>query len=257
METTNEVFVQSLFQKYVVPSTVPFWVRIAIANRMANDGRSWANIFATLNSGTYNNQYQVVDFKQFNSGQPLLDGLLWIVEQIPGFVVDQDMTSTLRSQGFWPSYNIPYFPFIYSTSGYPQQYRQFGNEYSYSMCSRAQIFRRDAGNVQTMRQMKSIMRYNNYQNDPLSLQDACKQIAARCDLNTPWSNNTLNGFSAFGAIDTKVTDEILMKTTMTSSEIICGPTWDSQPPFAWTSQWANAGPHFGTPNIFAYDFIRV
>lgn len=55
------------------------------------------------------------------------------------------MTSTLVTQGFWPSYNIPYFPFIYDISGYPAQYKLYGNEYSYTMCARAQIFRRDAG----------------------------------------------------------------------------------------------------------------
>jgi len=101
------------------------------------------------------------------------------------------------------------------------------------------------------------MRYNNFQNDPLSLQDACKSIAARCDLNTPWSANTLNGFNAFGAIDCKVTDNTLLPQQ--KSDIVTGPTWDDQPPFAWTNQWttAKAGPHYGTPRVFAFDFMRV
>jgi hypothetical protein len=54
--------------------------------------------------------------------------------------------------------------------------------------------------------MKRIMRYNDYQNDELSLQDACRGISARCDLNVPWnSENSLNGFVPFGGIDAKVT----------------------------------------------------
>lgn len=254
METTNDVFVQSLYSQFVTTQTVPFWLRIAVANRISKGGAEWARNFGYFNSGTYNNQYQVVDYKLFTPYKPLVNNLLWIVEQIPGYIVSADMTSTLRTQGFWPSYNIPYFPFIYNTSGYPQQFQQFGNEFSYSMCARAQIFRRDAGKVEHMQAMKSIMRYNNYQNDPLSLKDACKQISARCDLNTPWSQNTLNGFSAFGAIDCKVTDNLLLP--LQQSEIVCGPTWDDQPPFAWTRQW-NSTPHFGTPKLFAFEFHKV
>lgn len=37
-----------------------------------------------LRAGTYNNQYMVVDLKRFSPGQPLKEGLLTIVEVIPG-----------------------------------------------------------------------------------------------------------------------------------------------------------------------------
>lgn len=39
---------------------------------------------ACLFAGTYNNQYMVVDLKRFSPGQPLKEGLLTIVEVIPG-----------------------------------------------------------------------------------------------------------------------------------------------------------------------------
>jgi len=54
-----------------------------------------------------------------------------------------DMTDHLSTYGYWPSYNIPYFEFVYNISGYPSQYEQYGDIMSYSMCPRAQIFRRD------------------------------------------------------------------------------------------------------------------
>lgn len=254
METTNEVFNQTLFTKFVVPQTVPFWIRIIVSNRMATNGKQWSEYFTRYNSGTYNNQYQVVDYKLFTPGKPVQPNTLWIAEQIPGFVVSEDKSNFLVDQKFWPSYNIPYFPFIYNMSGYPANFKQYGDEFSYSKCARAQIFARDAGKVQTLQDMKRIMRYNDFQNDPLSLKDACKSISARCDLNVPWSGETLNGYSAFGGLDSKVTDNTMLKEFL--AHAVCGPTWDDQPPFAWNMKWAS-DPSYGMPTVFAFDYIDM
>ena len=59
----------------------------------------------------------IVDYKRFKPGQPLRDGLLWVLEQLPTLVVSRDVTDTLRQQTFWPSYNSPYFTSIYNLSG--------------------------------------------------------------------------------------------------------------------------------------------
>jgi hypothetical protein len=251
-ETTNDVFNSSLYLNFINPHTVPEWIRIILANRMASSGSEWVDIYSQFNSGTYNNQWQVVDFKLFTPGQPIKPGTLWIAEQIPGFIVANDESSYLINQGFWPSYNIPFFPFIYNISGYPAEFAKHGNEFSYSECARAQIFRRDAPNVQTLDDMKRIMRYNQYQTDDLSLHDACKQISARCDLNTPWAGPTLNGWAAFGGIDSKITDNDLIKTQ--SAWAVSGPTWDNQPPFAWTSTWAKK-PNYGMPTVYDFSFM--
>lgn len=59
----------------------------------------------------------IVDYKRFKPGQPLRDGLLWVLEQLPTLIVSRDVTDTLRQQSFWPSYNSPYFSSIYNLSG--------------------------------------------------------------------------------------------------------------------------------------------
>ena len=100
----------------------------------ANDGEEWGNIFKKHNSGTYNNQYMVIDYNKFTPGQPLEDGTLWVVEQIPGLVVTGDMTSQLE-RGYWASYNVPYFPEIYEKSGYPEFVKKHGAKYSYQVLS--------------------------------------------------------------------------------------------------------------------------
>jgi hypothetical protein len=50
----------------------------------------------------------VVDYKLFEPSKPLPDNLLWIAEQIPGYIQAADKTDVLRF-GYWPSYNIPFF----------------------------------------------------------------------------------------------------------------------------------------------------
>jgi len=251
IETTNEVMNMELYYKYTTTSTMPYWIRTVVTNRMASTGAEWAKYFALYNSGTYNNQWMVLDYKLFTPGRPLQPNTLWIAEQITGYVISGDVTDVVKKQGYWASYNIPYFPFIYNISGYPAYFQKYGNSYSYSMCARAQIFRRDQSSVKDMETMKRIMRYNEWQTDPLSLQDACRGISARCDLNPPWVQNSLNGYVAFGGIDCKVTDNKMVKRLESSA--VSGPTWDSQPPFAWTHQWKDV-PHHGQPDLFAFHF---
>ncbi len=64
-------------------------------------------------AGTYNNQYMVIDYKLAGSA-PFPANTLWIVEQIPGYTHSDDVTAVLNRLGFWPSYNIPFFPDIFA-----------------------------------------------------------------------------------------------------------------------------------------------
>jgi hypothetical protein len=63
---------------------------------MASSGEQWIDIFKHYNSGTYNNQWIVVNYARFTPGQPLPDGVLHIVEQIPTRVEFEDVTHYLR-----------------------------------------------------------------------------------------------------------------------------------------------------------------
>ena len=53
-----------------------------IANALARSGQEWAQTIAYSNSGTYNNQYMVIDLKLFQPGQELQPDLLWVIEQV-------------------------------------------------------------------------------------------------------------------------------------------------------------------------------
>lgn len=73
---------------------------------MAYDGSDWAQLFALHNSGTYNNQWMIVDYNKFMPGESLKDGLFTVLEQLPGQVRWEDRTDTLRETSYWSSYNI-------------------------------------------------------------------------------------------------------------------------------------------------------
>jgi len=244
-ETTNDVYNMSLYDAVTV-NTVPYFIRVTVANRMATTAPEWVSIFGKFNSGTYNNQWIIVDMKKFVKGQDIKPDTLWIVEQIPGYLYGGDQSDHLQRERYWGSYNIPYYPFIYNISGYNAA---SGNESSHEFCARAKIFAREHAKVKTIEDMKSLMRYNQWQTDPLALRDACKGIAARCDLNDPQNPSTLNEYSPFGAIDAKITQDDLYMT----AHAVSGPSWDSQPPFAWTKQWQGR-PHHGHSKVYDYEW---
>lgn len=74
---------------------------------------------------------------------------------------------------------------IYDLSGYNVMYEKHGNAYSFTECPRAQIFKRNISDVVDVATGCNLIRYNNYQHDPLSLGDPMNAVASRGDLLTP------------------------------------------------------------------------
>ncbi|XP_052791309.1 phospholipase B-like 1 isoform X2 [Mya arenaria] len=242
LQTTNNVFNTSLYRQ-VTPRSLLAWHRVRLASMMAKSGKDWAAIFSENNSGTYNNQYMVVDLKRIKLQSTLEDGALWVVEQIPGLVEAADTTPILRT-GYWPSYNVPFFERVYNLSGYPEFARKHGTDFTYQLAPRAKIFRRDQGTVKDMKTMKNIMRYNDYKEDPYSEGDSCNAICCRGDLR-----QTSSG--PFGCYDTKVSNYAMAMNMQ--ADIINGPTLGSGlPPFVWTTFYNQS--HVGLPDVYDFPF---
>jgi len=244
VQTTNAIIDHSLYAK-VTPNSLWAWQRVRLASLMAHTGKEWSEIVALHNSGTYNNQYMVVDYKRFEANKRILPGTLWVVEQIPGYVEYADVTDQLE-RGYWASYNVPYFPKIYNESGYPSL-EVHGLDATYQMGPRAQIFRRDQGNVVDLESFKYMLRYNNYRSDPISKGDPGRAICSRFDLES-----TQPG--PFGCYDTKVTDSSLF-WKMTSHAINGPTTQNNIPPFEWNH--FNNFSHIGLPNLYNFKFVTV
>jgi hypothetical protein len=230
IETSLTTFNRTLYQS-LKPETVPNWIRCQVANRMSSRGREWWHLFARHNSGTHNNQWIVTDYKLFKAGEKKLNqDLVWMIEQMGPYMDAADVTADLLAKNFIvPSFNIPYFPKIFNVSGY----RDHG--FNYTTDIRHQIFMRDHHNVVSLETMGWLMNSNDYKNDPLSGGNACNAISARCDLSST---------SAFGGIDAKAVNSTYMSLHLVYA--ISSPTHQTQPPFAWTSEF-DSSPHTGMP----------
>ncbi|XP_067299089.1 putative phospholipase B-like 2 isoform X2 [Pseudorasbora parva] len=252
--------------KFVQPrGAVMEWLRNIVANRLAESGQAWTDIFRKHNSGTYNNQWMVVDYKLFVPGQEQAKpGLFTVLEQIPGMIVSADRTEELFKTGYWASYNIPYFEEVFNASGCQELVQKYGSWFSFSESPRAQIFRRNQTLVTDIESMLRLMRYNNYKEDPLSRCDACdpaqngeNAISARSDLNPA------NGSYPFGALKQRPHGGTDMKMTsfglFQQLELwaVSGPTWDQTPVFQWSRSPYSELLHMGHPDLWAFSPVHV
>jgi len=251
--------------QYVKPwGTVMEGIRSQVANRLAATGQEWAEIFSEFNSGTYNNEWLIVDYKQFVPGQsPVSPGLLTVLDQLPGLVHYEDVSALLESQQYWPSYNSPYFKDIFNASGIPALVAKYGDWFTYERTPRALIFHRDHTSVTDARSMLKLMRYNDYTHDPLSQcnctppYSAENAISARSDLNPIDGTYPFGalGHRSHGGIDSKVTDSEMFKSLQFLA--VSGPTYDPLPPFQWSkSDFASSTPHEGHPDLFQFDPVQ-
>lgn len=257
-ETTNGIFNKTMLST-IKPQSILSWIRVVVANRLAVDGEEWTRLFAIDNSGTYNNQWIVVDYNKFSPSpdgkkQALKPGTLWIAEQVPELLERADMTDKLNEQGYWPSYNIPYFKNIFNSAGFPSMVEKYGQWFSYEGSPRAQIFKREEGGVNSLGRYQFMMRFNDWQNDPVSNGNAGNGIASRFDLVT--QEDPKNPFlkkACFGAMDAKVTSAELMSNRRGRAAMaISGPTFYQQSVMKFTEPICDDIVHVGTPIEFNF-----
>lgn len=242
IETTNGINNTKLWPS-ISESSVLSWVRVSVANMLAKDGPTWAKLFATANSGTYNDQWMILDMKKFSPGKALPPASFVVLEQVPGHIEWHDMTKNLNSDGYWGSYNIPAFASIRNTSGLP-------HPNSHDTAPRALIFKEQQATITSLDSFQRVIRYNDWQHDPLSLGNACNAVSSRCDLN-PIGSST---WQLEGGIDAKASSVTMGMSLKFVAQN--GPTADEQPPFTWEAIPAHLSlPHQGQPDLFNYSWI--
>jgi hypothetical protein len=248
METTNNMFDLEYQRKFVKSSSLLSWQRAAVANIVADSGSGWVDALSSYNSGTYSNQWMIVDYKLFSAGHKIVPGTLTVAEQLPDRFVTQDMSMHLDTTRYWPSYNVPYFTETFDLSGYPAMVEKYGDDFTYDKNPRALIFARNVTSIQSFEEVQQMLQYNDWQHDPLSKGSPANSISSRYDL---LSTKPV----PFGGADSKVVDHLLFKTM--SAIAISGPTHQQQEPFVWSTSGFQNTSHVGLPDAFNFSWQNV
>ncbi len=273
METSLDIYENDLLDK-LQPLSVLAWMRTITANFLATGGDDWVKVFSTHASGTYSNQWMILDLNKFSAGQKPQAGFLTVLEEMPGYIHWEDMTDYITKSSYWPSYNNPYFQDIADISGQTDLCAS-DDMFCYDTDPRGQIFAAHQANIQTAEDFEKMLGYNHYETDPISQNNSCHAISCRMDLQP---NVTLR--YPFGAIDAKMSSYSLalpatadaitdydheyygaLSIPVVKSRF--GMTHDTQEPFCWdkfkdkTDIRGKPFNHYGHPECFDYDWITL
>ena len=187
--------------------------------------------------------------KIYTDNKTIADEAMHIVEQLPGVTDINDVTKFLK-YGYWPSYNTPFSQKIKDLSKIDEIIKErpeSAHNLDYNTCARANIFRRDQGKAVSMKDFMKVIRYNDYLNDPLSMNNPSYAIACRADLKS----------NCMGAYDAKVSSVTMAKGRNKLINIIQGPSNDELPAFNWKkSDACKLDPHFGLPDEYKYEWYQ-
>lgn len=251
MDTSLEVIDGAVYDR--VDDKVPPFMHVMAVNRMAATGSHWASLMQERSQNSNSAQWLVVDYNLFVPGQRVPGNTLWAVEQVPGLTHKADVSEVLNLNGYWASYNRPYFPDVRALSGHKEAEREYGPLYSYANNPRASIFKKIGPNVADLFSMRSAMNRNTFPKEGTTPSSPSHAISARYDLDPD------GGAFPNGGIDAKVTNRCLFR--MLQCQAVSGPTHDTQPVFRWTADngldifpgW----PHIGMPDIFNFDWVQM
>ena len=253
IETTN-IFFNDTMYKEIIPESLFTCERAMIANRISNSSREWVDNFIKYNSGTYNNQFMVLDKNKVNLINKTIDfDAFHIVEQLPGFTKINNVTQFLKF-GYWSSYNVPFDKEIYKKSGIEEiidERPEIASSIDYDNCARTKIFRREQSYADNLEGFMKLMRYNKYKTDPYSEGKPSNSISSRADLSG----------SCSGAYDSKVGALSDFSEGKVKIHLIGGPTWDEEEgiePFNWNnaSERCQNHSHNLIPETFKFDWIE-
>ena len=253
IETTNVLYNDSLYP-LINPNSLFAADRAMICNRISNSSKEWAENYIKYNSGTYNNQFMILDKNKVNLVNKSIDlDAFYIAETFPGIGKVNNVTDVLKF-GFWSSYNIPYDKELYGMSGIKEVIEKNPERASlldYDISARAKIFRRDHHTTDSFEGFKKFIRYNKYRTDPFSEGNPSLAISSRADLNGSCSN----------AYDAKVgvLSELIDKKI--KIHLIGGPMYDDEAgikPFEWATAPKKCSdlPHYLTPEKYTFDWIE-
>jgi len=253
LETTMHNFNSTLYT-FVKPQSILTWMRSYYAAWVADSGKEWTTEFIKENSGTYNNEYIVLDSKKFQRGVKPTSDLLWMIEQYPTVYHSEDITERFVKQNWWPSVNAPYFQDMFDIANYSGQQKKEpwkADFWSYFNQPRYKLLERDAPKIQNYEQFKSLMRYNDWKHDSIIQGEPAQGVLSRYDLR-PINGTRFGARNSFGGLDSK-TCKLSEVYGNLMFDAINSPNYEQNPPFNF-SDWPSIKV-IGLPTVWKFPWI--
>lgn len=249
LETTLNNFNEELSAGNVKPQTLFTWIRAVHATWCTDNGKDWTDTFIKHNSGTYNNQYIVLDSKKFKRFEKPTTDLLWIIEQMPGIYRSKDITDQLVNEGYFPSFNTPWFEDIFNIAHYPQHIAEWGEDgsyWDYYTAARYLIYKREMPRITDFDAFKQMMIYNNWKKDLYSNGDPGQQILSRYDQRMLGFHKEHWPRRAFGGLDSKCL-KLTEATARLHFHARASPPYENNPVWEFgTEEWKDIH-YYGLP----------
>lgn len=226
----------------VQPQQILIGPRVMSANRLATSGSTWSHVLQRDNSGTGNKQWQIADYSRLittkshrrTRHQHGNKGLLWIAEQMPGFVRATDQTRHLLSRGFWAANGaVPFYKDISDKSLYQN-----------SNGKKSDIFRRGQVDAKDLLSIQQLMSNDN--------------VAVRGDLlsTSPKPAGTIDMKIILGSAGMKLQFHATAGPALSSDDSDVAGKRTPQP-FRWSTSEYHKLYHEGQPDIWHFDTVQM
>ena len=261
METTMHCFNDTLYD-LLKPQTILTWIRAYHAMFSSANGSEWCENFIRENSGTYNNEYLILDTKLFQPNQIPPANLLWMIEQYPGNYVMADITEDLVRETYFISVNTPRFQYMWDISNYTGAQQIDSRKapfWSVEGQPRTKIIHREALKLKNYSDFQWLMRYNNYTKDELQIipatgeQEPAMGVLARYDLR-PENGTAWGAKNHFAGLDAK-TFSVMQYRNSSSFDAINSPKYDEGIPAFDFKDWPKIS-HYGLPEVVKFPWTN-
>jgi len=202
--------------------------RVMAANRLAMDGRSWSHSMSLQNGVDVARQWVTVEPR---------NGIVWLVEQLPGFIRTADISERFaETDVLWAIGEV--------------QLRESNviiseNEEEDDDVTKSELVARLRSNITTTEHFRRLMREYSHEESTIENEDQARILTNSGDvekIDLP-----------FGIIDMKIV--LADANGVESFEVTSGPNiLGATQPFQWSTTFPNVS-HIGQPDVFDFDSV--
>jgi hypothetical protein len=236
----------------------PTFIHVMAVNRLATSAANWAHLFASEGPPNYASQWMVVDYNLFDAGSVVADNTFWVVEVMGSVNHAEDVSALLRTKGFWPSTNRPYFADIRTASGHAAAQQRLiadpvaSASMTWDVNNRAVLFGKGAIIANDVLAMGLLMSQNTDPDTGTNPAGPDHEISARMELMASAARPK-------GGIDAKVAGRCTVQSL--SPQALSGPSHWKQVPFSWLNAQGQESwpgwPHTGLPDVWNFGFVQM